>query len=736
MSEVHTFCRICEASCGLIAEIDNNKIQSLKPNTTHIGTDGFACMKGLNQHKMYDSPDRLKYPLKRVNGEFQRITWEQAIDEIGSKVKLLKRQDTNSIGMYVGTAAGFSILHPIFAEGFMQGIGSHNIFSSATQDCANRFAASTEMYGFPFHIPFVDLDHVKCMLIIGTNPVVSKWTFLQVAHPVKRLKALIKRGGKIIVIDPRYNETAKVANDYIAIQPNTDVFFLLSFIHEIFQQNGVCNEIVKSHMNGLEELAALAEHWPAEHTEQVTGIEAATLKTLVTTFIEAGASAIVTGTGLGMGKNGTLSQWLVECISAITGNLDRKGGMLVGEGLFDFAKFCHNNQIFNRELRSRIGDFQQLNGGFPGGILADEILTEGQGQIKALFVTGGNPLLTMANSERLKTAFNTLDMLVVTDIYLNETASLADYVLPATSPLQRPDLPFVFPLFLGMQSKPYITATEAISPIEGEQRDEASIYMDLAIAADISLFDSRAAHLLLKIMRRVNIWSTGSKLAGIPQRLLMDMLLRFNGQGSFKNMCKHVDGKPWQGPRANSFLGKRLLTNDAKVQLAPPMFMQATDLLAEHFEETINSKKTGQLKLITKRVHSTHNSWTQNIEELTNGKMGSTNYLYIHPEDAQLLQLENGSIADISSATGTIRLPIKFSKDLIQGSVAVQHGWGHQHALGLTTANKIGGANVNILASDGPDNIERISGMVHLSGIPVEVSLATQAINKSSWSGC
>ena len=137
----HTFCRICEASCGLILDFEGEEIVNIKPNPNHVGTDGFACMKGLNQHKMYDSPDRLQTPLKREGDQFVPISWDQANREIGAKVKKLRSVSPQSLGMYVGTAAGFSILHPIFAEGFMQGLGSHNIYSSATQDCANRFAS-------------------------------------------------------------------------------------------------------------------------------------------------------------------------------------------------------------------------------------------------------------------------------------------------------------------------------------------------------------------------------------------------------------------------------------------------------------------------------------------------------------------------------------------------------------------------------------------------------------------
>ena len=382
----HTFCRICEASCGLVAEVKDNRVVSLAPNEAHTGTLGFSCMKGLHQHSMYDSPDRLKYPLKRVGDSFERISWDQALSEIGTKVKALRAESDQSVGMYVGTAAGFSILHPIFAEGFMQGLGSHNIFSSSTQDCANRFAAAKEMYGFPFFQPFVDLDNVECMLIVGTNPVVSKWTFLQVAHPVKRLKEVKARGGRVIVVDPRFNETAKVAGEHQFIKPNSDVFFFLSFLQEIFAR-GACDEAaVRQFMTGVDELKAMVEPWTPEHTAEVTGISADALRDLVSSFVAAKGAAIVTGTGLGMGRDGPLAQWLAECVTAVTGNLDSKGGTLVGKGIFDFAGFAKKNNMFMRKARSRIGNFRELNGGFPGGILADEILTPGEGQIKGMFV--------------------------------------------------------------------------------------------------------------------------------------------------------------------------------------------------------------------------------------------------------------------------------------------------------------------------------------------------------------
>ncbi|NRA42275.1 MAG: molybdopterin-dependent oxidoreductase [Pseudomonadales bacterium] len=739
ITTTHTFCRICEASCGLEATIENGKVSKLSPNKDHIGTLGFSCMKGLHQHKMYDSPDRLKQPLKRVGDHFEPISWSQALAEIGQKVRQLRKQSEQSVGMYVGTAAGFSMLHPIFAEGFMQGIGSHNIYSSSTQDCANRFASAKEMYGFPFFQPFVDLDHVECMLIIGTNPVVSKWTFLQVAHPVKRLKEITKRGAKIIVVDPRYTETAKLATDYHAIRPNADVFFFLSFLHEVFKQGAVKRDYVNQYMNGLDQLESLVEAWPAERTAEVTGISVEQLQAMVASFTQANGAAIVTGTGIGMGKQGTLAHWLAEAINAVTGNLDQQGGTLVGRGIFDFAEFADKNELFNRQHRSRVGRFRELNGGFPGGILADEILTPGEQQIKAMFVTGGNPLLTMANSQRLKDAFQQLELLVVTDIYLNETASLAHYVLPAVSPLQRPDLPFIFPLVLGMQSKPYMAATEALVEPEAEQRDEASIYLDLASACGISLFDSKIAQWSLRLLATVNRISgklKGDAWRGLPQRFMLDMMLRSAKQGSFNTWLKQPDGGQRQGAKANDFLPtQRPTTKDRKVHLAPASFITEAENLANVLEQELQLLHAGSFRLITKRSHSTHNSWTQNIDELTNGANNQTNFLYLNPLDAEALGLQEGDAADIQSATATIRLPVKTLAELSQKTVSVPHGWGHQGAKGLSVASNIAGANVNILASDGPDNIESLSGMAHLTGIPVSISKASGPISTRSWSG-
>jgi len=738
-----TFCRICEALCGLEVTVESGRVAAIRPDPAHVATRGFACVKGLKQHKLLDSPDRLKFPMKKVGDRHVRISWEQALSEIGAKVQQISgRFSPDAIAMYVGTAAGFGVLHPVFAQGFMTGLGSKSLYSSATQDCANKFAVARHVYGFPFTQPFPDLDRTQCLFIIGANPVVSKWSFLQVSNPGQRLNTIQARGGRVVVIDPRRTETAKVASEWVPIRPGSDVFFFLSFLHELFAQGGVDRARVAQHMSGADEVEKLVSAWPAERTEAVTKIPAAKLRELVTAYRTANGAAFYCSTGVNMGGHGSLAFWLQECVNALSGNLDRAGGTLVGRGVIDFAKFGVKRGLLMRDDRTRIGDFASVNDAFPGGVLADEILTPdnltknnltpGTKQVRALFVTGGNPLITMPNGNRLRAAFEALELLVVLDVLPTETASLAHYVLPCTAPFQRPDLPFVFPLMLGLQTRPYLQATRSVVPPEGEQRDEATIYLDLARACNAPLFGSRLAQRALEIAKAVHGRRHPNAQPAIPQEALLSLLLRITGQGGFKTLLAHAHGRLRPEHAQQDFLGARVTTPDGKVQLAAPPLLDAARGLDAAFEH--ERARDGQLRLITKRHVKTHNSWTHNHEEFVTGE-GGTNYLYVHPEDAARIGVADGELADVTSATATLRVPVQLLPDLTPGTVALPHGWGHQMAKGLSVASRTRGVNVNILAADGPDALERVSGMAHLTGIPVDVCPAAGPQDPTSWSG-
>ena len=729
----YTFCRICESLCGLEIKTSGNEVLEIRPDKDHVTTHGFACPKGLKQHKLFGSPDRLKYPMKKVNGNWNRISWDQAMAEIGSRVHdLIENHDPDAVAMYVGTAAGFGVLHPVFAQGFMTGLGSKSMFASATQDCSNKFAVAHQMYGFPFTQPHPDILHTECLVIVGANPVVSKWSFLQVPNPSKHIKDILRRGGKVIVIDPRKTETAKISSEHIYIRPNTDVFFYLSFLNEVIRRNGIDKKRIQKYTKGFDRLAELSGKWTPQKSAEVTGIPANKIAEIVGIFLSARGAALYSSTGVNMGTNGSLSFWIQECINMITGNLDKKGGTLVGKGIIDFPKFGVKRGILMRKDLSRIGRFQSVNDAFPGGILADEILTPGKKQIRALFVTGGNPLITMANSNRLRKAFNQLELLVTLDILPTETAMAGTHILPCTSPLERPDLPFVFPLMLGLQTRPYLQATKAVIHPEGEQRDEASIYLDLSKAAGKPIFGSAIAQKSFELMKWIHSWKKKATYKkSIPQEFMLTLLLKITRQKGFKRLLRYKHGFLTNQHTDEHFLDNRMVTPDKLVNLAPEKLIDQANKLEDDFEEELLSKE--KFKLITRRAVTTHNSWTHNFEEFVQGPR-MTNYIYMHPFDAERLGLKNGELVDVASATATIRLPVKTDDDLSIRTVALPHGWGHQTS-GMQIAKKTKGVNVNILAADGPDRIEKVSGMANLTGFVVEISKSKDKQAENSWSG-
>jgi len=730
---VHTFCRICESLCGLEVTVEDEVVTRIRPDDDHVGTAGFACIKGIRQHRLYDNADRLLHPMRREGDRWEQVSWETAETEIGQRVRrIVDQHGPGSVAMYVGTAAGFGTLHPIFAKGFMDGLGSGSLYASATQDCANKFAAAREIYGFPFTQPFPDVDHTDCLIIVGANPVVSKWSFLQVANPKKRLAEIAARGGRVIVVDPRHTETAKAATEHHFIRPDTDVFFYLSFLHELIASGGVDQQVVETHTTGFDVLRRFVEPWAPERTAGVTGVPASTLRSIVAAYRNARGASLYSSTGVNMGSNGVLAFWLQEAINAVSGNLDRAGGTLVGTGIFDFPKFGKRTGTLMSNDRSRVGGFRKVNDAFPGGVLADEILTPGPGQVRALFVTGGNPLITMADAGRLRDAFASLELLVTVDIYRNETGSLAHYTLPATDPLQRADLPFIFPLFLGMQSRPYLQATEAVVPPRGEQRDEASIYLSLARACGAPMLGSRLAQRLLERMARKYARKHGLAHPTVPSEKVLNLILRLTRKPSFRALLRHPHGLPQEATRAGTFLGKRIVTDDKRVHLAPDLLLErATNLEAEF---AAAQQRADRMLLITKRHVKTHNSWTHNHEDMVADGF-TTNHVYLHPDDAARLGLSDDDLADVRSATATVRLPVRLLTDLMPGVCAVPHGWGHQHATGLSVASRTTGVNVNLLAASGPQSVDPLSGMSHLTGIPVDIAPAAGPLDPSSWSG-
>jgi anaerobic selenocysteine-containing dehydrogenase len=429
----YTTCNICEATCGLRVHVEGTRVTRIEPDTEHVASQGYACVKGLKIHEVHHSPDRLQYPQKRMGDRFVRISWDQALREIGAKTRQLRQEHgANALSVYLGNPISFNFLAPMLAAGFAQGLGTKNFFQTGSQDCNNKFVVAQRMYGFPFVQPYPDVDRTSLLICVGSNPAVSRMSFIHLPDPVRRLKAIERRGGKVVFVNPRRTESARQLGEHVFIRPDTDVFFYLSFLHEVLQ-HGVNRAHVHRTMSGFGELEALAAGWTPEQTAAVTGIDASVLRGLVRDYLAADGAALFCSTGVNQGSHGTLAFWLQEVINAITGNLDRRGGTLVGQPIVpDLMRLLRKAGNTMRSDRSRVGDLPSCVDSFPAGIMADEILTKGPGQVRALFVFSGNPVLSVPNAGgRLTQALRELELLVTVDIFRTETGSWRTTCCPA-----------------------------------------------------------------------------------------------------------------------------------------------------------------------------------------------------------------------------------------------------------------------------------------------------------------
>ncbi len=715
--EKTTFCRICEAQCGLKVSVEDNQITDIKPDEEHVVSKGYACIKGLTFEDFRTSPDRLTTPLKKINGEFVPISYEQAFKEIGEKVKKLRKTDgDDAVGLYFGNPISFSLLYPMFINGFVRGLKTSKFFNTGTLDCNNKFVVSEAMYGAGMALTFPDVDRNQFLMIIGGNPAVSKMSFIHLPHPMKRLKAIEERGGRLVHLNPRKTESAHQAGEHVFIRPDTDVFFLFSFLHEVLKSDQLDESRIHQYMSGFDQLKTVVADWSAEKTASITQVPAETLKELVQAYLQADGAALYLSTGVNQGTNGSLAFWAMEVINAITGNLDRLGGVQMGNGIIDYAKLLADNP--SKTHYSRIANVPSFLEALPSAIMADEILTPGEGQVKAMFVISGNPLLTATRSERFERALESLELLVSIELVRNETANHADYILPGTHFAERPDLPFMFASFCGTAPVPYTQSTDALVEPPAGVREELWQLSQLSKACDAPMFGSKLFQAVLNLSEFLaHLPGVGKKLKPMNERLL-DIVLRWAKLGSFKDLSQHKHGKLLPPFKDKNYLGQRVVTTDGMVHLAPEHIInEAKTRLPKSFSEKIDDHG---FRLITKRERFTHNSWTHNHEKYVANKR-HTNYLYMHPNDAKKLNVNDGESVSISSAAGQLQVPISHDDNMMPGSVALPHGWGHEKSDGQKIAMAHAGVNANILADDGPNNIEPLSGMAQFNGIAVKI---------------
>ncbi len=676
MAERVTYCRICEANCGMVATVEGDRVVQMRPDRDHPLSEGYACPKGIAFPAVQHDPDRVTHPLRRRGDGFERVSWEEALSDIAARLGALPKE---SIGWYLGNPAAWSFGHAAWARGFVDGLGSQHFYSSGSQDVNNRFAASALMYGTPLRIPIPDVERTDFLLVVGANPFVSNGSVFSVPRVRDRMHDVVARGGRVVVVDPRRTETARNF-EHVALLPDGDAWLLLSMLHAIGPSDPG--------------LASLVAPFTPESTAARTGVEPGVVRALARDLAAAPSAAIYGRTGSCLGSHGTLVAFLLDALAVVTGNLDRPGGSVFAEPAVDLDGTMQRFGLASYATRrSRVGGFPDVLGQFPATLMAPEIETPGPGQLRALFVSAGNPVLSVPDGRALERAFGSLDLLVSIDLYVNETARHADYVLPATTFLEREDVPVAFlPFFV----KPFIQWTDAVVAPRGEAREEWRIIDDLARRMGIAPYSVGPLRWLARAGVRVSpqrMLSLG--LLGGPRRLTMSRL-RAAPHGLLLDE-HHATGGLREPPR-----------------LTPPEIVREVESLAA----APAPDPALPLRLIGMRELRSHNSWMHNVDKLMRAREGQR--LRMHPADAEARGVADGDLVQVRSATGEVGgVPVFVTDDMTPGVVALPHGWGHRG--GWRRANAAGGVNVNELTSAAPESLERLAGMSKLNGVAVEV---------------
>ncbi|HKA09997.1 MAG TPA: molybdopterin-dependent oxidoreductase [Candidatus Dormibacteraeota bacterium] len=705
-----TFCRICEALCGLTATVEDGRLVALRPDREHPVSRGYACPKGIAMTEVQNDRDRVLHPLRRLaNGGFERVSWPAALDNIGRRLRAVRdRNGPSAIAWYMGNPAAFGYAHAVWSRGFMDALGSPNYYTAGSQDVNNRFAASALLYGSPLLVPIPDLARTRFLLMVGANPLVSQGSLLTAPRIRAVLRGIVRRGGRVVVVDPRRSETARVF-EHVSINPDSDAWLLLSMLHVLFDEGLEDRDALDRLARGGGFLSEAAASFPPEATEARTGVPAATVRGLMHDLAAADGAAVYGRTGSCLGRFGTLVAFLIDALNLVTGNLDRPGGAVFGHSSLMIEEVANRSgRATYARRRSRIGGFPDVLGSLPASLLAREITTPGKGQIRALIVGAGNPVLSVPNGMALERALGELELLVSLDLYVNETGRYADYILPTTTFLERSDLPAAF---LSFMATPFIQYSEPVVPPAGEAREEWRIIEDLARPLGIIPSSVRAGRWLGRLGLRLS-----------PEASV-DLLLRAGPDGdwfglrrsglSIRALRRQPHGVLLKRQLPTGVLSRRVRHSDRRVRLDPPQIAAELNRLAA----TDDQDGVYPLRLIGMRELRSHNSWMHNAAALMRG--GRRHTLRVSLEDASSLGVQEGDVVRLRSRTGMIEVPIEVTQDVRQGTVALPHGWGHLGGWRLASQNP--GTNVNLLASNDPHDLEPLAGMAFLNGVPVRI---------------
>jgi len=676
-------CNYCEAMCGLKitynSPINCESDIKIAADKNDPFSKGAICPKSQALAPLQFDEEKLRYPVKKVGSEWVEISWDEAYDIVEKGIKKIRsKYGADAIGTYLGNPIVHNLGMMLFIKMFTESLESKNIFSATSMDQLPHHFVSHYMFGHEMRIPVPDIDRTKYMLIMGANPLASNGSIMTSAGAKKRLKNIIDDGGKVVFIDPRESESAKVASEHHFIKPNSDLYFLLAFLHICFRDKKYNLGRLQEHIVGFEHLEPLCKTISPKIAAQYTLIKEESIEKLAKEYFESESAVIYGRLGISTQTNGGLNHWLITVLNIISNNFDKEGGMMFPSPAIELVRGKEQNEVFGR-FKSRVSGLKEFAGELPVSAMAEEFSTSGEGQLKAFVSVCGNPVLSSPNGKLLDETLEDVEFMLSIDNYINETTHHADIILPTPSGLEIDNYDLVFSALSVHNSAKFY---EALVEIKSDRVYDWQMLKELS-----SRLNENGLNFIQKLMTPKRIINIGLLFGEYGKFSSVKKL--FSGL-SLNTLLKFQNGVDLGALRSR--VPEALITKDKKIHIAPTIF---TEHLKKILATPAEIKKEDEFYLIGRRNLLSTNTWMHQVEKLSSSKNVRCTAL-IHPSCADKLNLIEGEEVLVSSKVGEIKIAIEITDAIMEGVISIPHGFGHtRDGVKISHAQAKAGVSIN-----------------------------------------
>jgi anaerobic selenocysteine-containing dehydrogenase len=716
--------------CGIEVEYEGDQILAIRGDKNDVLSKGNICPKATGLQDIHNCKDRLKKPIRRVrknpnekshDDSWEEIKWEEALEYASSELARIQgKYGLDSVASYAGRSTAHNMGALLATQPTRDILGSKNIYTGSTVDQMPHNFVWYHMFGHQFLCTIPDINRTDYYLMLGTNPKVSNGAQMATgANTYKKLNALRERGGRCVLLDPRRTESAKYMDEHHFIRPHTDALFLIGVIKTIFAKGLDKPGRMEGHIDGWDQVKQVVEDFELDNISLATGIARGDIERIAVEFASARTAVCYGRTGVSMVNFAGLTQWLMQVLNVITGNMDEVGGMTFPKPAIDSLNLSRSSW---GRYHSRVSGRPEFSDEFPLVILGEEILTPGDGQIRALLGFCGNMVLSMADGNNSEKALNALEFYVAVDLYRNETTRFADVILPPCGPFEKSHYDYFYHLYDTIN---WAKFSPKLFDTPESRWSDWEIFTEL-----LGRFATKRAKNPIK----KGLISLAHKIVRnfITPELVTDLGLRFGHYGKGLNPF-NKDGLTLKKLKENPhgiYLGEHkytfpegLRTPNRKINLAPQDIVNDLPRLKAWFvgdgEERERAGSEFDLKIISRLTNRTL-GWVHHSYRLIKGKNPCE--LMIHPDDARARGVEADSVVKVSSRAGQIEMPVLITDDMMPGVVCMPHLWGHNRK---NTQQSVANANPGVSMNDLTDVtvFDELTGNAIVNGVPVKVDV-------------